>query len=349
MKEQKTDFFDSTNVFVFIIRWWKHLVVVCFLAALAAAIFSGPRFITPKFESTVTMFPTTTASLSRSVLTSGTGTGRQFLEYGEIEDAERLLQVLESANIRDRIVARFNLMEHYGIPEDAQYRRTRLIQEYRGNINIRRTQYGAVEVSVRDKDPLMAADIANELAALADTVQNELRFERAQLAYNVAKGQLEELERQVKEIEDSLQVIMRQGVFDIQGQTTMFSRQMAKDISSGNIEGIEALERSLGKVANYGGAYLFTSTYLWGISGQVVQIQRRYQEAKADLESFVPFKFVLDYAFEAERKVYPVRWLIVFVSTFAAGFMGVMILMVYENLLTKGLIKTKRKVYKPSA
>ncbi len=349
MKEQKTDIFDSTNVFVFIIRWWKHLVVVCFLAALAAAIFSGPRFITPKFESTVTMFPTTTTSLSRSVLTSGAGTGRQFLEYGEIEDAERLLQVLESANIRDRVVERFDLMAHYGIPEDAQYRRTHLIQEYRGNVNIRRTQYGAVEVSVRDKDPVMAADIANELAALADTVQNELRFERAQLAYNVAKGQLEELERQVKEIEDSLQVIMQKGVYDIEGQTMMFARQMAKDISSGNTDGVEALERSLGNVASYGGAYLYTSTYLWGISGQVIQIQRRYQEAKADLESFVPFKFVLDYAFEAERKVYPVRWLIVFVSTFAAGFMGVMILMVYENLLTKGIIQTKRKAQKPTA
>ncbi len=349
MKEQKTDIFDSTNVFVFIIRWWKHLFVVCFLAALAAAIFSSPRFITPKFESTVTMFPTTTASLSRSVLTSGAAAGKQFLEYGEIEDAERLLQVLESANIRDRVVERFDLMQHYGISEDAQYRRTQLIQEYRGNVNIRRTQYGAVEVSVRDKDPLMAAAIANELAALADTVQNEIRLERAQLAYNVSKEQLAELERQVKVIEDSLQMIMQKGVFDIAGQTKMFARQMAKDISSGNIDGVEALERSLGNVASHGGAYLYTSTYLWGISGQVVQIQRRYQEAKADLESFVPFKFVLDYAFEAERKVYPVRWLIVFVSTFAAGFMGVMILMVYENLLTKGIIKTKTKPIKTSA
>ncbi|MDR4987894.1 MAG: hypothetical protein RG741_03530 [Bacteroidales bacterium] len=343
---QKNDVFDATNVFVFIIRWWKHLFIICFAAAVAAVIFSSPFFITPKFQSSVTMFPATATSLSRSVLTGGNVPSQDFLEYGEVEDAERLLQVLESATIREVIIERFNLLDHYGISEDAQYKRTRLTQEYRSNISFRRTQYGAVEIRVRDKDPAMAADIANELAALADTVQNELRHERAQLAYDVAKTQLQALQLQVKQAEDSLRMIMQQGVFDLEGQSTMLTRQLAKDISDNHVEGIRALQDNLNKLAEYGGGYLYTSYYLMSISGQVIQIQRRYQEAKADLENFLPFKFVLDSAYEAERKVYPVRWLIVFLSTFAAGLMGVMTLMVYENLQAKGIIKTTAKTSK---
>ncbi len=332
--------FDSTNVFVFLIRWWKHLFIICAVAAIAAAIFSSPRFITPKFQSTVTMFPATGGSLSRAVL-SGVAGRQDFLDYGEVEDAERLLQVLESGNIRDRIVERFDLMGHYEISEDARFKNTRLTEEYRGNISFRRTQYGAVEVSVRDKDPAMAAAIANELAALADTVQNELRHGRAELAYMVAKNQYETFRQQVRQTEDSLRQIMQKGVFDLEGQSAMLTKQLAKDLSANHTEGVRSIDERLSLLGDYGGTYVFNTSYLKNVGEHIIVVQRRYHEAKSDLESFIPFKFVLDSAFEAERKVYPVRWLIVFISTFAAGFMGVMIIMVYENLQEKGIIRSK--------
>ncbi len=339
--ERNKEVFDSANVFLFFIRWWKHLFIICAIAAIAAAIFSGPRFITPKFQSTVTMFPASGGSLSRAVL-SGAAARQDFLEYGDVEDAERLLQVLESGNIRDRIVQRFDLLSHYEIGEDAQFRHTTLTEMYRGNISFRRTQFGAVEISVRDKDPGMAAAIANELAALADTVQNELRHERASLAYEVASNQYHTLRQHVTEAEDSLRKIMRLGVFDLEAQSGMLTRQLAKDLSANHTEGVRNIDERLAMLGDHGGAYVFHAAYLSNVSEHLIMIQRRYQEAKSDLESFLPFKYVLDSAFEAERKVYPVRWLIVFLSTFAAGFMGVMIIMVYENLLDKGIIKQKQ-------
>ena len=335
--------FDSSSLLFFALRWWKHLLIIGLVAAIASAIFSGPRFITPKFQSTVTMFPTAASSLSRTVLARDNVSARDFLEYGEVEDAERLLQVLESYNIRDRVIERFDLLDHYEIPEDAQYKMTRLTEEYRSNINFRRTQYGAVEIRVRDKDPAMAADIANEIAALADTVQNDIRQERAQLAYTVAKQQLEDLQERVEEAGQSLYDIMADGVFFIEGQSEMVYRPLAKDLSSGNTEGIERLEENLEKLAQKGSDFEYYSRYLQGLPNQVIAAQNRYNVAKADMESFIPFKLMLDTAFEAERKVYPIRWLIVFISTFAAGFMGVMIIMFYENLQSKGIIKPKQK------
>ncbi len=221
MMDKNKDAFDSSSLIFFVLRWWKHLLIIGLVAAVGSAIFSGPRFITPKFQSSVTMFPTSASSLSRTVLARDNVSGRDFLEYGEVEDAERLLQVLESYNIRDRIVERFDLLDHYEIPEDARYKMTRLTEEYRGNINFRRTQYGAVEISVRDKDPVMAADIANEIAALADTVQNDIRRERAELAYTVARQQLEDLEERVETAGQQMSEIMSEGVFFMEGQSEM--------------------------------------------------------------------------------------------------------------------------------
>lgn len=336
---QKTDF-DSTHIFMFIIRWWKHLAIICAVAAIAAVIFSAPFVITPKYQSTVTMFPSQSVSLSRSALGIAAGT-RDFLQYGDIDDAERLLQVLGSSEIRSRIIERFNLIDHYDISWDHQYLYTIVNRTYLNNVSFRRTEFGAVEINVRDESPAMAADMANEIAALVDTVQNEMRYDRALLAYEAAKTQYRNTQQEIRNAEDSLRIIMKKGVYDYEGQTAMLFRQLAQDLSAGNLRGVEAIEERLEAVGDYGGTYMHLSNYIKESSESLATAHRRYQEAKADLDNFVSFKFIIDEAHESERKVYPTRWQIVVISTFAAGFLGVVFLMIYSNLEKKGIIKVK--------
>ncbi len=334
--------FDSTNIFMFIIRWWKHLGIICLIAAIVASIFSAPLFITPKYQSAVTMFPSQSVSLSRSVLGVAAGQ-KDFLQYGDIDDAERLLQILGSGAIRERIIERFNLIDHYEIPWDSPYLYTQVNRQYQSSVSSRRTEFGAVEVSVRDKDPEMAANIANEIAALIDTVQNEMRYERALLAYQTAKNQYNNIQEEIKKSEDSLREVMEKGVYDYEGQTAMLYKQLAKDISSGNTAGVNALQERLRAIGSHGGSFMHLTNYIIESSENLATAHRRLQEAKADKESFVSFKFIIDEAHPSERKVYPVRWLIVVLSTFGAGFLGVVILMIYNNLENKGIIKSKNK------
>jgi hypothetical protein len=341
--------FDSTSVFLFIIRWWKHLAIICFVAALGGVIFSSPIFITPKFESKVVMFPASTNSISRAVLGGPNVARNDFLQYGDVEDAERLLQVLSSAAIRDKISNQFDLISHYDIPDDSRYKNTLLQRNFRENIKFNRTKFGAVEITVRDKDPIMAAAIANEIAAQVDSVQNAIRRDRAIQAFEIARKQYSDLQEEIKQTEDSLKVIMRMGIYDIEAQATMLTQQLAIDLSVGNTRGVRAIEERLNVLSEYGGAYMHLSAYLLNISGSLSGLQRRFQEARVDMENVAPFKFVIDNAFEAERKVYPIRWLIVFMSTFAAGFGAIMVIMVYENLSSKGIIKTNQKILPKSS
>lgn len=341
--------FDSTNLFFFALRWWKHLAILCVVAALAAAIFSGPYFITPKFESSVSMFPASTSSISRSVLGGPSATRIDFLQYGDVEDAERLLQVLGSAAMRDRVTERFNLMEHYRIPGNSRYRHTYLKRTYQENISFRRTKYGAVEIRVRDRDPDMAAAIANGIAEQIDSLQNSIRLGRAVQAYQVARSQYNDMLRQVRNAEDSLRLIMRMGVYDVEAQTSMLTQQLAIDLSRNNPSGVSAIEERLNVLGEHAGSYLFLSNYLTSISTTMTTLQRRVEEARVDMENIASFKFIIDPAYVAERKVYPVRWLIVVLTTFAAGFGGVITLMLYENLQRKGILAQRsQKPAKPS-
>ena len=105
--KRNTDF-DSSNLISFIWKWRIPLIIIVVIAALAAVIFSAPFFITPKFKSTVVLFPTSTNSISKVLLSDNFGGKEDILEFGEEEQAEQLLQILNSTLIRAEIIDKYN-------------------------------------------------------------------------------------------------------------------------------------------------------------------------------------------------------------------------------------------------
>ncbi|MFW5645498.1 MAG: Wzz/FepE/Etk N-terminal domain-containing protein, partial [Bacteroidota bacterium] len=113
--ENKYDF-SSTDLLIYL--WEKRvpLLTISFLAAVASIIISFT--ITPKFRSTVVMFPTTSASISKNLLADNFSGRASMYEIGEEEQSEHLMQVLNSEEIRDRIIEKYDLKTHYEIDPD---------------------------------------------------------------------------------------------------------------------------------------------------------------------------------------------------------------------------------------
>src|SRR5210317_655069 len=109
--------FDSSGFIYFLYFWRKPLITITLLAIAASILFSSPWFITPKYKSTVILFPVATNSISKALISQQSGIKEDVLGFGEEEQAEQMLQILNSNLIRDRIVSQFNLLEHYGIDE----------------------------------------------------------------------------------------------------------------------------------------------------------------------------------------------------------------------------------------
>ena len=53
------------------------------------------------------------------------------MDFGEEEQAEQLVQILQSAQIKDLIVEKFDLMKHYNISESDGYKYDKLIKHMR--------------------------------------------------------------------------------------------------------------------------------------------------------------------------------------------------------------------------
>ena len=133
-------------------------------------------------------------------------------------------------------------------------------------------------------------------------------------------------------MEDSLTQLRKHGVHDYESQAEMINQQLAIEIARGNQVGINALEKKLEILAEYGGPYVSIRDALEYEKKQLSLIKSKYEEAKVDATQNMPQKFIIDKAYPAEKKSYPIRWLIVVMSTFAAFFLSVILIILLENL-----------------
>lgn len=152
---------NSAYLLTFFYKWRKVLLITCSLAAIVSAIVVW--MIPPKYKSTVVLFPATTTSISKSLMTQNTPLQSDLLRFGEEEDMERMLQILNSGEIRDRIISKYNLADHYRINNDSKYRNSELRKEYENNIQFKKTEFMSVKIEVLDSDPQVAANMANEI------------------------------------------------------------------------------------------------------------------------------------------------------------------------------------------
>lgn len=327
--------FDSSNLVVYIYKWRKPLIIVTLVAAVLAGIFSGPNFIKPKYKSTVTVFPTTTNSLSKALLPQQFSTrGQDIMEFGEEEQAEQLLQILNSDEIRDKIITKYNLVKHYHIDTNSAFVRTELYKNYSSNIEFRRTEFMSVEINVLDTDPDTAAMIANDISSLLDEVKNRIQKDRAQKGLNIIEREFLALKNEVKSYEDSLTQLRYKGVHDYETQSAVFNEQLATAIieNGANSSAVKAIEEKLDTLAKYGGTYVSLRDELQFLKEELIKLKTKYDQAKVDVQETMPASFKVNSAYPAEKKSYPTRWLIVALSAIGAFTITLITILIMDTI-----------------
>ena len=322
---------NSVNLLYLIYKWKFPLVIITTVAIVAAIVFSSPIFIKPKFKSSVIMFPVATNSISKVLISQNSGIKEDILGIGEEEQAEQMLQMLNSNLIRDRIIQKYDLLNHYRIPQDAKHKFTRLVREYENNVKFRRTEYMAVKITVFDTDPQVAADMANDIASLLDSTRNLMQKERAIKAFAIVSEEYRSLESEVNGIVESLKFLGSKGINDYERQSEVLNQQLAIAISQNNQHAMKAIQQKLDTLGKYGGEFLSLKNSLEFKTEQLTLLKTKYQEAKVDAEQFLPQKFIVNSAYKAEVKSYPIRWIILVVTAFIVFFMALLTIVIVEN------------------
>ncbi len=313
----------SDDILFFLFKKRKPIIIITLTGAIASIIIS--LIITPMFKSNVILYPVSSVSVSKSLLSNNTK--GNLMAFGEEEETEQLLQILQSNVIRDHIVDKFDLFEHYDIDTTSKFKHTILSRTYKNNISFKKTKYQSVNIEVFDKDPQYAADIANEISQYADTVINNMHKKRAWEALLIVEYEYKKLNRQIQRMSDSISALNKMGILDYTEQTTAYTTGLAEGIASGKISnsGIKYLEQKLKILEKYGHTSLEMSNFIKFEQKKLSELKGKWVEAGVEYAQNMSNVYIIEEAVPAEKKSKPVRWLIVVISTISVFLFAVLL------------------------
>lgn len=281
--------FNSMDIIRFIFKHKWPIMAVTLIAAIVSVVVS--YMITPKFKSSVILFPKTQVSASHALSTSELiDPDDHIMNFGDEEATEQLIQTLYSEEIRFKIIDKFDLLNHYKIDSKGSYPMTKLHDEFSKNIRFRRTEYMAIQIEVMDTDAQMAANIANEIASLLDSSLNKMQQNVAAEIYTMVENQYNKLKSEINQIEESV-----------------------KNISKTDPR------------------YISLTEQLMNENKRLSEMKSKLVEAEVNATQDLPRKFIVANAYAAEKKSYPVRWVICAVSTLSAFVFAVLLMLFFER------------------
>ena len=313
---------ERNNLFQFIWSNRKQLLIFTGAAFVISVIVS--LLITPLYLSTAIVFPAASSNVSFSEQRNVKAAA---MDFGEEEQAEQLVQILQSSRIRDKVVTEFELMKHYEINENGANKYFKLNEAYNNHISFNRTRFGSIRIDVLDENPALAAKIANKIVDLIDTVKNEMIAERTVPAFKVNERKLAQMKRDRDAILRKLDSLADLGVIALDVRSNLFQAY----VDSKNPEDRAELKKKIDVNMKYGAMY---DGLEYMRNEKIVKIEDfniSYEQAESDANTKFNHKFIVERAVKADKKEKPKRSVIILVSTLAAFFIGLFSLLLWEK------------------
>lgn len=307
--EQKTihftlmdNFFNNTSLLRIILKWKWHLIIIAAIAAIASLVVSSSLFMKPRFKSVAYIYPS------------------NVMPYSDESETEQMLQWINSREVRDSVIKKFDLAKHYGISPDEKYFASTLEYMYTKNVKISKTQYESVEVSVMDTDPQTAKDLVDAILYFTDV---KIRLTH-NVKYNEVVVAMEKVLTTKRQEIDSVKALYREiatqyGVYDVEGQSQEITRGELRTVDGGggNINSKDVQRLKAGMMEK-SGDLLYLSNRIEDMANEYSEIMLKYDVARFDIGKNFTFINVVTPPTVADKKAYPKRLFVMFYFVGAA-------------------------------
>ncbi|MEI6889313.1 MAG: hypothetical protein ACOYM0_05080 [Bacteroidales bacterium] len=302
------NFFNNVKLLDIIVKWKYHLLAVVVAAMLLSVLFSSALFIKPLYKSYALVYPSNISP------------------YSTENETEQMMQMLQSRDIRDSVIHRFNLAKHWEIDSTYQYFMSTMVFYWDQRVRIGKTPNEAVEIEVLDPDPQIACDMTTAIVDYYNLKVRELhkeKFGEVVENYNfimaVKQHYVDSLSKLIVDLGT------KYGMMDYGSQTREVMRAYFENKNSGEVQ---KYKRNL---EEHGGDYLKLVQLMNTESGALAAMKLDADRALMDFNRRYTHANVLSKPFPADKKSFPVRWLIMLMSTVAALFLALIVAGIIEN------------------
>lgn len=312
-----TNFFDNQNLLEIIWKWKKHLIIVGVLAVLFSAIFSSSVFIQPKYKSTARIYP------SFNIYT-----------FSDESESEQLLEIINSLDIKFRVIDAFNLADVYKISKSDPLYQTYILAEFNDNVSFKKTEYETIEITVLDADPKRACAMCDSIVSFLDDKIRSVHKVKYDEVVKIASNDLKSLDHELDSIKSKMDVLRKDyKILDYDAQAEEITKGMVKVLSDQkkNTSGGKELQEWMKNLSEKGGEYEILANLQKTCLEERDSIKRAYDNALSSARKKINYGQLVQNPVPADKKAYPVRWLIVLASTLSALFVAMLVILVLEN------------------
>lgn len=301
-------YFKTKSIFKLIFKWKWHLLILMTVAGALGALFSSSWFIEPKFKSSAVVYPANITPVS------------------DESESEQMLEILQSDEIKFKVIEAFNLYEHYGVSKDEKNNVWKIMKYYNGNVNITKTPNEAIIITAVDKDPQIASDIVDSIIYFYDKKVLKLNTDKSE---EIVKIYQKEYLKKLDEI-DSLGNILKTyrteyGMLDMSAQVKKYTEAIYMGKS------LEEAREVLGNWQEFGSEYHKNDSLFYYALSDMHTSKLVYEEAIRDANKIQTYTHVVSKPYPSDKKSYPVRWLIVLFSVLGAFLAGTIIISLIEG------------------
>lgn len=283
--------FNNLSLIQLIYKWKWHLLIITVIAAICGGIFSGARFITPLYKSEAIAYP---ANIS---------------PYSDESETEQMLQIINSQSIADSIIEKYDLWSHYGIDRNYQYAKTYMMLEYHEKVKISKTPYDAISIVVNDKDPVMACNMVNDILYYYDKKVGQLHRDK---------------ERDVVVMYEKQLAMKQQGIDSLKNE---FNELGASADLLGLLSGKSGKAQPNGSEPQ--AMDLATKIITEGV--KYAEVRLEYEKELRFMISDLSYSNVISEPYPADKKSYPIRWVVVTLSALGALLLSILVIFIIEN------------------
>ncbi|MFZ1749587.1 MAG: hypothetical protein WAU01_05325 [Saprospiraceae bacterium] len=256
-------------------KWKKELIRAVIIIILLAI---GGSLLLPNYYQSDTTFYAASPDLAKPIPIGGDE--KDIRIYGDDRDLDRLFTIAMSHEVIFYLIDTFDLYKHYDIDKDDAKSRFKVKEEFLENYKTIKTKYGALLLITEDKDPIMAANIANAAREKIELIAQQIvKGSQKKLidSYNanllIKQVQSDSLSRKLRRIKEA------SDIFETWGQSGLYTNMLASSISD--------IEEAKGKVEFYKKYPSYKDSVIRFMAMEMGAENKR-QKALSELEKYSP-------------------------------------------------------------
>ncbi len=213
-----------------------------------------------------------------------------------------------------------HLRKHYGLPENGSPCYDKLYTEYDRNVNIKPTEYGAVQITVYDINPDTAYKMVNGILDILNKKVQEVQRVKSKEVVDMWAVQLSAKKHQI----DSMSALSKQlstqyGLLEYEGQTREVTKAYYQSLAAG--KGTKQNDETAQQIKNmedHGIEFRVLNQHIESAMLDYAGMEAKYEDAKKDIDKHFTFWNMVSAPFIPDSYSYPLRSLIIIGSCFAA-------------------------------